>query len=104
MSFVLPPDLTVSQAAVWLDQNLFPDRPIYNTGQALMIRGMLRADIFEIALRETIAESSGLRLPPNSGSISFDLPLLDFRGEPDPIAAAEEWMRTDMGVAIPLDG
>jgi amino acid adenylation domain-containing protein len=100
--FILPPDLTVTQAAIWLDQQLFPGRPIYNTGQALTIRGVLRFDLFEIALRETIAESPCLRLPPRSGPTPFDLPLLDFRDEPDPLAAAEQWMRTEMRVAIPL--
>ena len=63
MSLVLPPDLTVAQTAIWLDQQLFPGRPIYNTGQALTIRGMLRADLFETALRETVAESPGSGWP-----------------------------------------
>jgi hypothetical protein len=103
MSLVLPPDLTVVQENIWLDQQLFPDRPIYNTGQALTIRGKLRADLFEIALRETIAESPSLRLPPRSGPLPFDLPLLDFRDKPDPFVAAEQWMRTEMSLAIPLE-
>jgi hypothetical protein len=59
MPLILPPDLAVAQTAIWLDQQLFPGRPIYNTGQALTIRGMLRADLFEVALRETLAESPG---------------------------------------------
>ncbi|MFZ2105478.1 MAG: amino acid adenylation domain-containing protein, partial [Roseiarcus sp.] len=103
MSLVLPPDLTVAQTAIWLDQQLFPGRPIYNTGQALAIRGRLRADLFETALRETVAESPGLRLAPRSGPLKFDVPRLDFREHPDPIAAAEQWMRSEMRVAIPLE-
>jgi amino acid adenylation domain-containing protein len=102
MPLVLPPDLTATQAAIWFDQQLFPGRPIYNTGQALTIRGMLRTDLFEIALRETVAENPSLRLPPRSGPLPFDLPLLDFRDEPDPLAAAEQWMRIEMRVAILL--
>ena len=84
MLLVLPPDLTVIQAAIWFNQQLFPGRPIFNTGQALTIQGMLRTDLFEIALRETIAESPGLRLPPRCGPVPFDLPLLDLREELDP--------------------
>ena len=103
MPLVLPPDLTAAQAAIWLDQQLFPGKPIYNTGQALTIRGKLRLDLFEIALRETVAESPGLRLPPRSGPVPFDLALLDFREEKDPLAAADQWMRTEMGRAIPLE-
>ena len=103
MSLVLPADLTAVQAAIWLDQQLFAGKPIYNTGQAISIRGDLRFDLFEIALRETVAESPGLRLPPRSGPLSFDLGLLDFRKESDPVAAADQWMRTEMGRAIPLE-
>ena len=102
MPLILPPDLTVDQAAIWLDQQLFTGKPIYNTGQALSIRGMLRFDLFEIALRETVAESPGLRLP-RSGPAPFDLMLFDFREESDPLAAADQWMRTEMRRAIPLE-
>ena len=103
MPLVLPPDLTATQAAIWLDQQLFLGKPIYNTGQVLTIRGKLRIDLFEIALREAVAESPGLRLPPRSSAVPFDLELLDFREEKDPLAAAEQWMRTEMRRVIPLE-
>ena len=103
MPLVLPPDLTNTQAAIWLDQQLFPGKPIYNTGQFLAIRGALQFDLFETALRETIAESPGLQLPPRSSRIPFDLPLLDFRSEKDPIAAAKRWMQTEMRKVISLE-
>lgn len=103
MPINLPPDLTATQAALWLDQQLFVGKPIYNTGQVLTIRGGLRVDLFEIALRETIAESPGLRLPPRSAPASPDLALLDFREEENPRATAEEWMRAEMGRVIALD-
>jgi amino acid adenylation domain-containing protein len=103
MPINLPPDLSATQAALWLDQQLFVGKPVYNTGQVLTVRGRLRTDLFEIALRETIAESPGLRLAPWSVAPSLDLTLLDFRGEADPRAAAEAWMRAEMGRAISLD-
>ena len=103
MSIILPPDLTVAQAAIWLDQRLFTGKPIYNTGQALTIRGILRVDLFEIAMRETVAESPGLLLPPRPGPVPFDLPVLDFRDKKNPVAAAEQWMRKEMGEVIPLE-
>ena len=68
MPLVLPSDISDNQAAIWLDQQLFAGKPIYNTGQVLAIRGDLRVDLFESALRETIAESPGLRLPPRRRS------------------------------------
>src|SRR6185436_14098218 len=103
MSLVLPSGLTAAQAAIWLDQHLFAGKPIYNTGQFLMIRGKLRPDLFETALRQAVAESPGLRLAPHSGPVPFDLALLDFRNERDPLAAADQWMRSEMGKAIPLE-
>jgi amino acid adenylation domain-containing protein len=99
----LPPDLTGAQCAIWLDQQLFLGKPIYNTGQVITIRGKLRVDLFEIALRDTVAESPFIQLPPRSGPVSFGLKLLDFRKKKDPLAAAENWMRTEMGEVIPLE-
>src|SRR4029079_16604925 len=96
MQIKLPAGLASAQTLIWLDQQWFPGRPIYNTGGALSIRGKLRFDLFESALRETIAESPCLRLPPRTGPALFDLPLLDFRDRKDPRAAAEEWMRIEM--------
>jgi amino acid adenylation domain-containing protein len=100
---ILPSDITTTQAAIWLDQQLFPGKPIYNTGQVLTIRGELRVDIFERALHEVIAESLCLQLPPRSSPAPFNLTLLDFRDEKDPTAAAMRWMQSAMGAAISLD-
>ena len=52
-------------------------------------------------MRETIAESPGLRILPLSAP-AFDLALLDFRDKKDPLAAADQWMRRKMREAIPL--
>ena len=104
MSVILPPSLRQAQTAIWLDQQLFPTKPIYNTGQALAIRGNLRFDLFELALRETVAESPWLQLPPRTAAIAFHLPLIDFRDREDPLAAAKQWMQDEMGRVIALDG
>jgi enterobactin synthetase component F len=96
-------DLTTAQGGIWLDQQFFSDKPVYNTGQILTIRGVLRFDLFEIALRDTVAESSWLALPPRSTPAEFGLPLLDFRQESDPRAAAERWTRGEMRKAISLE-
>jgi enterobactin synthetase component F len=86
-----------------VDQQLYAGKPIYNTGQVLTIRGNLRIDLFEIALRETIAESPSLRLPKQPQPVPCDLELLDFRQKKDAIALAEQWMRTEMRRAISLE-
>jgi hypothetical protein len=90
MPLILPSDLSDIQAAIWLDQQLFAGKPIYNTAQVLAIRGELRVDLFERALRKTIAESPGLRLPPRSGLVAFALTKLDFRDEKNPLAVTEQ--------------
>lgn len=99
-----PPDLSGNQTAVWLDQQLFSDKPIYNTGQFLNIRGELKIALFETALRKAIAESPGLRLPPRSGAAPLNLLVLDFRNEAKPQAAAEQWMASEMRQPIALEG
>jgi amino acid adenylation domain-containing protein len=103
MQIALPPDLTIAQAGIWLDQHLFPGRPIYNTGGFLTIRGALRFDLFEAALRQTVAESPLLRLPPRTSGLAFDLPVLDFRDHKDPPASAQRWMHTEMARPLSLD-
>jgi amino acid adenylation domain-containing protein len=103
MPLVLPSYLSFNQAAIWLDQQLFAGKPIYNTAALLAIRGELRVDLFECALRKTIAESPGLRLPPRSDLIGFALTKLDFRDEKSPLAAAKQWTREEMRRPIPLD-
>jgi nonribosomal peptide synthetase DhbF len=102
MVLVLPSDLTGAQSAMWLDQQLLPEKPIYNTGQFLTIRGPLRLDLFEQALRETIEECPGLQLPPWTFA-DFDLTNLDFRDKDDPVAAAEQWMQENIREPIPLE-
>jgi enterobactin synthetase component F len=104
MSLVLPPDLTALQTAIWLEQQIYSGKPIYSTAQFVSIPGPLRFDLFEAALRKTVAESPGLRLPPRPDGVAFDLTLLDFRKEKDPLAAAQVWMQGEMGRAISLDG
>src|ERR1700722_17098779 len=99
----VPDDLSVAQTAIWLDQQLFGDRPIYNTGQALTLRGSLRFDLLEKELRAAIDESPGLQLPPRAGPLNFELPQHDFRPAPSPLAAAERWMRAEMDVPIAID-
>ena len=98
----LPSGLTAAQAAIWLDQQFFPDKPVYNTGQILTIYGELRFDQFETALREVVAESPWLRLPPRDLPLKFDLPVLDFRKQSDPLLAAERWATAEMRKPLPM--
>jgi len=102
MALVLPQNLASTQEAIWLDQQLFTGKPIYNTGQVLSIRGNLRVDLFERALRQTVAESPGLRLPPRIGPLACNLMFIDFRTKKNPLGTAEKWMRNEMRRVISL--
>ena len=103
MPLVLPPDLTVHQAAIWLDQQLFAGKPIYNTGQVPCNPRQTAGR----SVREGVArDDRGKPRPPaatRSGPAPFNLLLLDFRKENNPRAVAEQWMRTEMRRPIPLD-
>jgi nonribosomal peptide synthetase DhbF len=44
-------ELTSAQLNVWRHQSLHPERPIYNVGEYLEIRGDLNLEVFESALR-----------------------------------------------------
>ncbi|MGD0555204.1 MAG: amino acid adenylation domain-containing protein, partial [Streptosporangiaceae bacterium] len=99
-------ELTSAQLNVWRHQSLHPERPIYNVGEYLEIRGDLNLEVFESALRHVIGEVDAfhLRFHEESENVlqridrSDDWPVrfIDFSAEPDPRAAAESWMRTDM--------
>ncbi|MFF8232305.1 amino acid adenylation domain-containing protein [Streptomyces caelestis] len=104
-------DLTRAQRGIWYGQQLDPGNPAYNTGEYLEIHGPLDPELFETALRRVIAEAETFRLrfvetgdgPRCRVSPAVDCKphLLDVSAEPDPQAAAEEWIRSDL--ATPAD-
>ncbi|MCH0561807.1 non-ribosomal peptide synthetase [Streptomyces sp. MUM 2J] len=107
--------LSGAQKGIWFAQRLDPANAAYNTGEYLEIHGPVDARLFETALRRTIAEAEtfGLRYtdtpdgPRMVLSPDGDWPLhrVDVSAAPDPLAAAETWMRTDLATAVePAEG
>ncbi|WP_052707349.1 non-ribosomal peptide synthetase [Streptomyces rubellomurinus] len=103
--------LTSAQAGIWFAQQLDPANTIYNTGEFLEIHGPVDPELFETALRRTVAEAETLRarfstdgrtavqtLDPDP---AWSLDLVDVSAEADPVAAVEAWGRADL--AVPLD-
>src|SRR5690349_6544159 len=90
--------LAGSPAGIWLEQQYFPGRPIFNTGQVLTIPGLLDLDLFRRALSATVAECPGLSVPPDAPPTGTDLSILDLRRDPDPDAAAQVWMQAELAV------
>ncbi|KAG0323428.1 hypothetical protein BGZ97_004058, partial [Linnemannia gamsii] len=96
---------------IWLAQQINPDSPVYNIGQFTQIHGAVDRDLFEIALRQVVAETQSPRLQfvedSNGlrqcvGSPKWSLPFIDFSTEGEPQAAAEAWMRANYEQPINL--
>ncbi|MDX3696460.1 SDR family oxidoreductase [Streptomyces europaeiscabiei] len=104
--------LTGAQGGFWYAQQLAPRSPAYNTGEYLEIHGPVDTDLFETALRRTVAEAEafGLRFVDTAEgprctpapTADWVLHMRDVSAAPDPTAAAEEWMRADRATAVPV--
>ncbi|MEU5980378.1 amino acid adenylation domain-containing protein, partial [Streptomyces sp. NPDC047315] len=110
---VCPDAVSVSSAQreIWLAQQRNPKSPAYRVGEYLEIGGWVDEVHFESALRQAVAEADALhrRFVEENGELrqyartngEWPLPVLDVSDAPDPVAAAEEWMRADL--ARPMD-
>ncbi|MEU7105926.1 condensation domain-containing protein, partial [Streptomyces sp. NPDC046215] len=105
--------LSGAQEGVWFaHQRLDHANAAYNTGEYVEIHGPVDAELFETALRRTVAETETLRLrfaetadgPRATLSSAADrtLHFVDVSAEADPHAAAEAWMRADLATAVDL--
>ncbi|SFD90409.1 non-ribosomal peptide synthetase [Paracidovorax konjaci] len=98
-------ELTSAQMGMWLGTRFASRDTNFNLAEAIDIRGPFSPDRFLQALQSLCREADTIRLrvadtpegprqwidPEFSGSV----PVLDFRGEADPEAAAEQWMAQD---------
>ncbi|MFI0967599.1 non-ribosomal peptide synthase/polyketide synthase [Streptomyces sp. NPDC021080] len=104
--------LTAAQREIWLaEQSSRTPIPGYRVGECLEIHGPVDRELFETALRRVVGEVDALHVtfvddgegPRQVLRESWDwAPAhLDLSGEPDPRAAAVEWMERDL--LRPLD-
>ncbi|MER7757361.1 non-ribosomal peptide synthase/polyketide synthase, partial [Kitasatospora sp. NPDC097643] len=104
--------LTAAQREIWLaEQRSRTPIPGYRVGECLEIHGPVDRELFETALRRVVGEVDALHVtfvddgegPRQVLRESWDwAPAhLDLSGEPDPRAAAVEWMERDL--LRPLD-
>ncbi|AYF73655.1 amino acid adenylation domain-containing protein [Nocardia yunnanensis] len=99
-----PFPLGPAQLGIWYAQLLNPDVPI-SMAQYVDIQGDFDVDLLLRVYREgvPIFRSSQLRFTEIDGrpmqyidpEVGYDTALMDLRGEPDPVAAAHEWMRAE---------
>ncbi|WP_433523476.1 amino acid adenylation domain-containing protein [Nocardia pseudovaccinii] len=110
MSAITRIPLSAGQRGLWLAQKLSPDVPICEA-QYIELRGDLDVDLLrEVSIRAGQEFQSGyLRLVEVDGEpyqlfdplLHTTGPLIDVRGEPDPVAAGLEWMHREY--TRPLD-
>ncbi|MEV4125504.1 amino acid adenylation domain-containing protein [Nocardia sp. NPDC049707] len=110
MSVMQPVPLSVGQRGLWLAQQLSPDVPICEA-QYIEIHGELDVDLLRaMAIQAGHEFQSGyLRLVEIDGephqlydpALESAGPLIDMRGEPDPVAAGLAWMHREY--TTPLD-
>ena len=99
-----PFPLTAAQRGIWFAQHLLPNTPIV-IANYVEIRGPLDVDVLErVCIANSIEFGSGmLRIVEVDGepmqivdpALDNVLRRHDFRGAPDPIAAADAWMADD---------
>ncbi|MCZ9634914.1 non-ribosomal peptide synthetase [Rhodococcus sp. BH5] len=104
--------LSGAQKGIWFAQSLDPENAAYNTGEYIQIAGPVDAEMFETALRQTIAEAESFALcfaDSPDGPLAFveenrvwPFHLLDVSAEKDPKAAADAWMRVDLATPVDL--
>ncbi|MBL3669465.1 amino acid adenylation domain-containing protein, partial [Streptomyces sp. M2CJ-2] len=105
--------LTAAQTGVWFAQQLNPQNTVFNIGQFFEVDGPVDQRLFETALRRVVAEAETLRVrfaELDGTPVQYVVPAeeldwqphtVDVSEEPDPWAAARDWMDRDL--ARPLD-
>ncbi|MGH3875460.1 MAG: amino acid adenylation domain-containing protein [Actinophytocola sp.] len=105
--------LTAAQEGIWTGQQFDPDSPAFNTAEYVEIHGPVDVRLFEAALRRAVAETDAVNVRfgvDEDGRPWQDLAdwpqwtlhLRDLSGEPDPVAAAVEWMSADLAAPVDL--
>ncbi|WP_460443976.1 condensation domain-containing protein, partial [Amycolatopsis cihanbeyliensis] len=103
--------LTAAQAGIWLAQRIDPDSAVYNMAVRAELRGAVDLDRLAAAVRTAVTEAEALHVrieaqdeTPRQVLLEprCAVPVLDFRDEPDPAAAAEDWMRRERAAPVDL--
>lgn len=103
-------DLTAAQRGMWFAQRLDPANAIYNIAEYIDVRGPVDRTLFIEALHRVLGEAETLRTTFHERdgqvvqSVSPALPAqaltVDVSAEPDPEAAALNWMLADARKAV----
>ncbi|MET7329827.1 amino acid adenylation domain-containing protein [Nonomuraea sp. NPDC005650] len=107
-------ELMSGQLAMWYAQRFAPDNWSFRIAEYMEIRGEVDLVLLERAARRRLEEVETFRLrfrvvdgvPMQylHDASDYPVPVVDVSAEPDPRAAAEEWMQADLRRAVDLDG
>ncbi len=105
-----PFGLTMPQLAILFDQAMHTGKPIYNTGQTLVIRAPLDVARFSAAVDQAVAEIDALRLRLTqrggqvhqefAEDVRADLEIVDCSSDESPAQAAKAWMDENFWQAL----
>ncbi|MBV7697295.1 non-ribosomal peptide synthetase [Streptomyces sp. TRM70350] len=103
--------VTGGQSGIWLAQQIEPESTAYNISFALELHGDVDQARLAAAVRQAVEEAEALhvRVTAENGAprqtverMPVDVPVVDFRGEPDPERAAADWMEADRDRTVDL--
>ncbi|MGI5163171.1 amino acid adenylation domain-containing protein [Spirillospora sp. CA-253888] len=110
-----PGPLTSAQLGVWYAQQVAPDDRVYNVAEYVEIDGDPDVDLVVRAVRHALTGVDAYRTrfavvggEPRQyvdGDAATPVQVVDLSAEPDPRAAADRWMRAELGLLVdPLAG
>ncbi|WP_097004911.1 non-ribosomal peptide synthetase [Lacrimispora amygdalina] len=95
--------LSSYQKDIWLEQCMYPGKPIYNIGGYTEIKGKINVSLFNQAIqvfinrnemmRANVAERDGVPYLNILSESLYELPVHDFSGKENPREFCMEWMR-----------
>ncbi|MFK4273134.1 amino acid adenylation domain-containing protein, partial [Streptomyces milbemycinicus] len=107
-------ELSTAQSGIWFGHKLDPTGRSYNVGEFVEIHGELDLPLFREAFRHTFRETEVLhvRFEEDDGKVRQtihtpsdpDLSIIDVSAEPEPMAAAEQWINQDLAQPVELVG
>lgn len=106
--------LTQNQTAIWLDEVLHPESPMYNIGGYQEIKGDFRPVVYAKVLERIVAENEafGISIQENEDGfpvqtfepqLSYDLPIYDFSDKDNAREYAIDWMKERFQVPFSID-
>jgi nonribosomal peptide synthetase DhbF len=109
--------LSAAQSGVWFAQQFDASGSMYNIAEYVEINGPLDLGLLDAAVRRTLAEAEAVNVRCGEGDAGpWQTPAalygaeqevllrLDLTREPDPMAAAQQWMAADLAVPVDLLG